>query len=164
MEARIKQEERRYVLFRLGREEFGLPIEKVDSVIAFIEPTPVPGAPDVVEGVVNLRGRVIPVVDLRRRFQVPVDENANAPRILVAESASGPVGLVIDAANEVAEIDLEDVRPAPDAVLTPETAEAFEGVVSRRDRLVILIDLDRALPPVASAIAQDTLQPSQEGE
>lgn len=154
---------RRYVLFRLGGEEFGLPIEKVDTVVAYIPPTPVPRSPDIVDGVVNLRGRIIPVVDLRRRFRVPSAE-AHNPRILVAESSVGPVGLMVDSASEVVEIDESEVVPAPEAVLTPETSEAFQGVVTRGERLVILLDLDRALAGTGGMPERSDDPMAQEGD
>jgi purine-binding chemotaxis protein CheW len=135
-----------YVLFRLGAEEYGLPIEQVSSIIRYEPATPVPHAPDAVDGVINLRGHVIPVVNLKRRLLETPFEPGSTSRIVVAEGDSGMVGLVVDAANEVATIALDDVRPAPETTLTSETAEAFMGVASHEGRLVILLNLDRALP------------------
>lgn len=136
----------KYVLFRLGEEEYGLPVGQVNSIIRYEQATPVPRAPEVVEGVINLRGRVIPVVNLRERLLGAGLEPTHETRIVVAESAAGPVGLIVDAAQEVAELPLDEVRPAPEVALGPEVAAAFTGVVSYRERLVILLDLDHALP------------------
>lgn len=135
-----------YVLFRLGGEEYGLPIEQVSSIIRYEPVTPVPHAPASVEGVINLRGHVIPVVNLKRKLLGTEFEPSVTSRIVVAEGEAGMVGLVVDAANEVATVSLADVRPTPETALTAETADAFEGVASHAGRLVILLNLDRALP------------------
>lgn len=137
---------RQYVLFRLGTEEYGLPIDRVSSIIRYERPTPVPHAPAVVDGVINLRGQVIPVVNLGRKLFGKEFEASSASRIVVAEGEIGQVGLAVDAASEVATIPLEDVRPTPETALAPETAEAFDGVANREDKLIILLNLDKAVP------------------
>jgi len=135
-----------YVIFRLGEEEYGLPIEQVSSIIRYEPATPVPRAPRSVDGVINLRGRIIPVVNLKRKLLDQEFEPTGVSRIVVAEGEAGMVGLVVDAANEVATIDLGEVRPTPEMALSAETMEAFEGVANHGARLVILLNLDRALP------------------
>lgn len=136
-----------YVIFRLGGEEYGLPVERVSGIIRFEPATPVPRAPRAVLGVINLRGRVIPVVDLRLRFSgVPFEETSTS-RIVVSEGDAGPVGIVVDSASEVASFATESVRPVPDGVLAQDTARAFIGVVERSEgELVILLDLEQAIP------------------
>lgn len=145
-----------YVIFRLGDEEYGLPIEQVSSIIRYEPATPVPRAPASVDGVINLRGRVIPVVNLKRKLLDQPFEPTGISRIVVAEGEAGMVGLVVDAANEVATITLDEVRPTPETALSAETMEAFEGVASHGDGLVILLNLDRALP--SSEYARITAQ------
>lgn len=135
-----------YVIFRLGDEEYGLPVEIVNSIIRYEAATPVPRAPDAVLGVINLRGRVVPVVDLRRRFRGEDFEPGPASRIVVADGAAGPVGIAVDAANEVTSIENEALRPVPEGVLAPETARAFRAVVERDGSLIILLELDEAIP------------------
>jgi len=144
---------RKFVVFRLGVEEYGLPIDKVKSVIRFEKPTPVPRAPKGVEGVINLRGQVVPVVDLGKRLLGTVSEESPTSRIVIAETRSGLVGLVVDRARDVATFSAEDIRPTPETALTAETADAFEGVVSRDERLVILLDLDHALSDAGLMLA-----------
>ncbi len=139
---------RQYLLFRLGSEEYGLPIAKVSSLIRYEPATPIPRAPAIVEGVINLRGRVIPVVNLGRKFFDADFAPTAASRIIVAEGDGGLVGLMVDEANEVMSVMDDAILPAPEAVLTRETAEAFEGVVRYDGRLIVLLDLDRALPHV----------------
>ncbi|GAB4281421.1 MAG: chemotaxis protein CheW [Coriobacteriia bacterium] len=143
----MDEEVRQYVVFRVGSEEYGLPISLVNSIIRYEEPTPVPRAPEGVLGVINLRGMVVPVVDLRDRFGAAGEGVADAKkRIVVTESSLGHVGLVVDAATEVIEVPADSIQPAPETALSAETAEAFEGLANVEGRLVILLRLDKALP------------------
>lgn len=137
---------RQYVIFRLGPEEYGLPIARVSSIIRYEPATPVPRSPDIVDGVINLRGRVIPVVNLAKKFFDTEFHPTSASRIIVAEGEAGEVGLAVDAASEVISIAVADILEPPETALTAETAEAFEGVARCSDRLIILLDLDKALP------------------
>jgi purine-binding chemotaxis protein CheW len=134
------------VIFRLGDEEFGLGIEHVQSIVRYEPATPVPRSPETVQGVVNLRGHVIPVLDLSKRLRQSEFEPTALSRIIVAEGDGGVVGLAVDAANEVASIPVATIQPTPESVLTHETAQAFEGVAERESGLVILLDLNEAVP------------------
>ena len=147
VEAAAEEETRQFVLFRLGEEEYGLPISHVSSIIRYEPATPVPHAPDEVEGVISLRGRIVPVVDMRRQFSgVATDEDSPYERIVVTESEAGQIGLAVDSANEVATIPVAEIRPAPEAALTARTAEAIEGVAAYDERLVVLLRLENAIP------------------
>lgn len=137
---------RQYVLFRLCDEEYGLPIGSVHSIIRYEEATPVPHAPEGVEGVFNLRGQVLPLIDLGRRLRGERIDPTPASRIIVADSAVGTVGLAVDAVREVANIPVDEVREAPQAAVAGENAEAFEGVALHGEQLVILLDPEKALP------------------
>jgi len=139
--------ESNFVVFRLADEEYGLPVTQVSSIIRYETATPVPRAPHSVLGVINLRGRVIPVVDMKMRFKGTAFEPGAQSRIVVAEGAAGPVGIAVDSAHEVTSFDPDAIRPVPEGVLSPETARAFIGLVGRdEDHLVILLDLDEAVP------------------
>ena len=137
---------RQYVLFRAGTEEYGLPISRVSSIIRFETVTPVPRAPRGVLGVIDLRGRVIPIVDLGRKLFGTSFEPLPRSRIIVTESDDGPVGLAVDGASEVATFVQDDLMPAPSGAVAPDIADAFEAVVHLGERLIILLDLDRILP------------------
>lgn len=140
------EESRQYVLFHVGSEEYGLPISKVSSIIRYEPATPVPRAPAAVEGVINLRGRVIPVIDLGKRLFDTALEHTATSRIVVAEGEAGAVGLAVDGASEVATVEIGQILPPPETALSSETTDAFEGVVEHEGRLVILLDLDKAVP------------------
>lgn len=146
MAADMDQEMRSFVIFRLGDEQFGLSIENVQSIVRYEESTPVPRAPAAIEGVVNLRGQVVPVVDLSRQLRDAAFAPTALSRIIVAEGEGGLVGLAVDAASEVANIPTSSIQPPPEAILTSETAQAFAGVAEREGGLVILLDLDSAIP------------------
>ncbi len=147
-----------YVIFRLGDEEYGLPVTTVNSIIRYEQATPVPRAPEAVLGVINLRGRVVPVVDLRRRFRGVAFEPGPTSRIVVADGAAGPVGIAVDAANEVTTIADDLFKPVPEGVLAPETARAFRSVVEREGSLVILLELDEAVPRSEYASSHETAE------
>ena len=135
-----------YVLFRLGPEQYALPVSSVVSVVRYQQPTPVPRASEEVLGVVNLRGRVLPVVDLGRRFGRSVFEASPSSRVVVAESAAGSVGVAVDSASEVVTFTEDEIKPVPESVLSNETAKAFRGMVEREAGLVVLLDPDEAMP------------------
>ncbi len=141
-----EQETRSFVVFRLGAEEYALPIERVQSIIRYEEATPVPRAPKTVQGIINMRGVVIPVLDLSERLRGVGFTPSVTSRIIVAEASGGAVGLAVDAANEVTSFPVESIRPAPESVLTEEIMGAVEGVAEREGSLVIILDLDGAIP------------------
>ncbi|HHL39735.1 MAG TPA: chemotaxis protein CheW [Deltaproteobacteria bacterium] len=133
------------VTFRLGNEEFSVDILKVQEIIRLMELTRVPRSPDFVEGVINLRGKVIPVVDLRKRFGLSVgDESSNETRIIVVEVGNKTVGFKVDAVSEVLRLPAETVEPPP-SLVAGIGSEYIYGVGKLQDRLIILLDVDRVL-------------------
>jgi purine-binding chemotaxis protein CheW len=137
-------EERQLVVFELGAELYGVEIARVHEIIRLQSITRVPRAPAFVEGVINLRGKVIPVVDLRRRFGLPTAEHTRASRIVVVEIGDQVVGVVVDGVSEVLRVDSATVEP-PSPVVAGIDSEYLHGIAKLPDRLVILLDLDRVL-------------------
>ena len=133
------------VTFKIGEEEFGVDILRVQEIIRIMEITRVPKAPHFVEGVINLRGRVIPIIDLRRRFGLTAREHDKDTRIIVIEINNMIVGFVVDAVHEVLRIPADTVEPPPPAVMGGVDSEYIKGVGKLDDRLLILLDLDRLL-------------------
>lgn len=130
--------------FRVGRESFGVPIALVHEIVRVPEITAVPDSPDYVEGVINLRGKIVSVVDLRKRFgQKPVTSDKKN-RILVSEIEGRMVGLVVDAASEVLKIAEGDIE-APPNVFEEGELNYVTGVGKLPGRLLILIDLNKIL-------------------
>ena len=146
MEYEKKQDDEllQLVTFGIGSEEFGVDILRVQEIIRTMEITKVPRAQDFVEGVINLRGKVIPIIDLRRRFGLPSRQHDKYTRIIVIELYDIIVGFVVDSVSEVLRIPASTVEPPPSVVSGVE-AEYIKGVGKLQDRLLILIDLDRLL-------------------
>jgi purine-binding chemotaxis protein CheW len=132
--------------FRIGRESFGLPISLVHEIVRPPEIAAVPHAPEYVRGVMNLRGRIVPVIDLRRRFGENAIENTRKNRILVVEAEGRAVGLMVDSASEVLKISDAQVEPAP-SVLAEAAGNYVTGVAKLDGRLIILVDVTKILQP-----------------
>jgi purine-binding chemotaxis protein CheW len=129
--------------FRVGKEYFGVPIGIVHEIVRMMDITVVPDAPTFIEGVINLRGKIIPIVDLRKRFAEPAEQNRRN-RILVAELDGHNVGLVVDSANEVLKVDPELIEPPPNIFENGEL-NYVTGVGKINGKLVILIDLAKIM-------------------
>jgi purine-binding chemotaxis protein CheW len=132
--------------FRIGRETFGLPISIVREIVRVPEITSVPNAPDYIEGVINLRGRIIPVVDLRKRFGDKTFEPSKKNRIVVVELDTRAIGLIVNSASEVLRIPPSDIEE-PHNVFREGEVSYITGVGKLNGRLVILLDLSRILQP-----------------
>lgn len=133
--------------FRLGGELYALDILKIKEIIRPQKLTPVPKAPRFIEGVINLRGAVIPVADLRKRFDQPAVEDARKNRIVVCQLGGKAIGLLVDEVTEVRRYTRQELSPAPQFIKGPE-AEFFLGVARRGDDLVLLLDLEKVLSTV----------------
>ncbi|BDQ32568.1 chemotaxis protein CheW [Pseudodesulfovibrio portus] len=143
-ESEIDQELTQLVTFSIGEEEFGVNILQVQEIIRTMEITNVPRAPEFVEGVINLRGKVIPIVDMRRRFGLASKEHDKYTRIIVIENEMIIVGFVVDSVSEVLRIPASSVQPPPPVVAGMD-ADYIHGVGKLGDRLLILLDLDSLL-------------------
>ncbi|HET6935332.1 MAG TPA: chemotaxis protein CheW [Candidatus Angelobacter sp.] len=130
--------------FRVGRETFGVPIALVHEIVRVPEITAVPDSPPYVEGVINLRGKIVPVVDLRKRFGERTITAHKKNRILVAEIEGKRVGLMVDAASEVLRLQESDLE-LPHNVFESADMSYVTGVGKLQGRLIILIDLSRIL-------------------
>ena len=137
--------EEHVVIFRLADEYYALDIQCVQEIVRMQTITSIPGADAWVEGITNLRGRVVPVIDLRRRCSVPSSEYTAETRIVVVSSANGMVGLIVDAVSEVMRIPSEQIEPPSSIVSVPENSY-LRGVAKLDDRLVSLMDLEGVLP------------------
>jgi len=130
--------------FRIGRETFGVPIGLVHEIVRVPDITAVPEAPDCIEGVINLRGKIVSVVDLRKRFGEKEIQPNKKNRILVAEVDGKMVGLIVDAASEVLKVPPSEIENPPN-VFEEGELNYVTGVGKLRDRLVILVDLTKIL-------------------
>lgn len=131
-------------MFDLARESYGVDINRVREIIRMQEVTHVPDAPAFVEGVMNLRGCVIPVVDLRRRFGLTMSDKTDDSRVVVIDIAGDGIGVIVDAVTEVLRIPESSVAPTS-SVITTEDSFYIEGIAKLEERLLILLDVERAL-------------------
>jgi purine-binding chemotaxis protein CheW len=128
------------VSFALGSEEYGVDIAQVQEINRMVAITRVPRAPQFMEGVINLRGQLIPIIDLRMRFGMDRAERTKNTRIVVTEIGSKRLGMVVDSVSEVLRIPVEQIEDAPDLVAGVDT-EYIRGVGKLDDRLIIMLDL-----------------------
>lgn len=133
------------VSFNIGEEEFGVDILKVQEINRMLNVTQVPNSPSYVDGVINLRGKVIPVIDLRSRFGMPRIEHTKNTRIVVVELVGKTVGFVVDAVSEVLRIPKSITEPPPQTVMQNMKTDYITSVAKLEDRLLILLDLEKIL-------------------
>lgn len=132
------------VTFTLGGEEYAVDILKVQEINRMKEITRVPNAPYYVEGVINLRGKVIPVVSLRKFFGLPEEEDRLKQKIMIMDIQGVTMGLIVDTVSEVLRISSSIVEPPP-AMTSSVSSEFISGIVKLEDRLIILLDMDRLI-------------------
>lgn len=137
--------EEHVVIFRLAEEYYALDIQAVQEIVRMQTITSIPGSDPWVEGITNLRGRVVPVLDLRRRCGVEAGPFTGDTRIVVVSGSNGMVGLIVDAVTEVMRIPGEQVEPPSAIVSVPENGY-LRGIAKLDDRLVSLMDLAGVLP------------------
>ncbi|MBM4285728.1 MAG: purine-binding chemotaxis protein CheW [Deltaproteobacteria bacterium] len=153
----LKEREGKYLTFTLAGEDYGLEILKVREIIGMMDITGIPQTPDFVKGVINLRGRVIPVIDLRLKFGLPPMEYGERTCIIVVDAA-GPggalqMGVVVDAVSEVMNVSGEDIEPPPSFGARIRTAYIL-GIAKARGGIKILLDIDRVLTAEELAVME----------
>ena len=140
------------VSFNIGTEEFGVDILKVQEINRMVEITRVPQTPDYVEGVINLRGKVIPIIDLRKRFCLEVKEYDKDTRIVVVDINGNIMGMVVDSVSEVLRIPRNTIEPPPQ-IVTGINTEYINGVAKLEDRLLIFLDLSKVIDEALTSAA-----------
>ncbi len=139
----------KYLSFVLGREEYGLEILKVQEINGMMDITRVPRTPQYVRGVINLRGRVIPIISLREKFKMPVIEDTEKTCIIVVQVQYADdtltMGIIVDEVSEVLNITDNAIEPPPSFGGGMEEADFITGMGKLEDKVVILLDIDRVL-------------------
>ncbi|NHI00176.1 MULTISPECIES: chemotaxis protein CheW [Oceanimonas] len=133
-----------WVTFRLDNETYGINVMQVQEVLRYSDIAPVPGAPDYVLGIINLRGNVVTVLDTRLRFGLPPAEISDSTRIVIIEAEKQVIGILVDSVAEVVYLKSSEIESAPN-VGTSESARFIQGVCNRENELLILVDLDKLL-------------------
>lgn len=135
------------VVFSIGNEEFGVEIWQVREIVRLVQITYLPKAPVFIEGVVNLRGQVLAVIDLAKRLGIESHPRTESTRIIVVEVENNTVGMIVDSVSEVLRLSSEDVDEVPMLVDTEIPEHYIRGVGKLTDRLLVLLDLNRILTP-----------------
>lgn len=133
-----------YVTFRLDDETYGINVMQIQEVLRYSEIAPVPGSPDYVLGIINLRGNVVTVIDTRRRFGLNDADITDASRIVVMESADQVMGILVDSVAEVVYLKSSEIETAPN-VGSEESARFIQGVCNKNGELIILVEFDKML-------------------
>jgi purine-binding chemotaxis protein CheW len=144
MAEKVVKTEKQLVVFNLGEEVYAIDISMVREIIQMQTITRVPGTPHSVEGVINLRGAVIPIVDLRKKFHLSKIGKDKDTRIVVVSCKGQDVGVIVDSVAEVLRISLDSIEPSS-SVFSEDHLEHLQGIVKLENRLVILLDMDQVL-------------------
>ncbi|MBU7592138.1 chemotaxis protein CheW [Metabacillus halosaccharovorans] len=132
------------IVFQLQDEEYGIPVQQVRSIEKVEHITRVPRTAPFIKGVINLRGVVTPIIDLRKRFGLQELEDTESTRMIIVSKEDIEVGFIVDAANDVIDIHKDIIEPAPEVVGSVEV-EYIQGVAKLEKRLIVMIDLDEVL-------------------
>ncbi len=150
----ISSYEGKFLTFALSNEEYGVEILKVREIMGLMEITPVPQTPDYMKGVINLRGKVIPVVDLRLKFSMPEVEHTKETCIIVAEVGTAQVGVIVDSVSEVTDIKGEDIEESPNFGQEIDT-NFIMGLGKTKKKIIILLDIEGVLTTEELKMAEE---------
>lgn len=136
--------EQKVIVFQLQDKEYGVFVQNVKSIEKVDHITRVPRTADYIKGVINLRGVVTPIIDLRKRLNMPEKEITDQTRVIIAVQNEMEVGLIVDSANDVVDISEDSIEPAPSVIEQVET-EFIKGITKLDKRLIMLLDLEKVL-------------------
>lgn len=139
-----REETREVLVFVLGKEEYGVDILKVQEIRGYEKVTPIPSAPDYLKGVVNLRGVIVPVIDMRVKFRLPDVRYDTFTVVVILRIAGRVIGIVVDGVSDVVHFAESDVKPAPQLGSLVDSS-FLAGVATQDDRMVLLVDIERLL-------------------
>lgn len=145
--AEKEKKEFQLVVFSIGNEEFGVDINQVREIVRLIPITYLPKAPVFIEGVVNLRGQVVAIVDLAKRLVIKSNPRTDSTRIIVVEVENNAVGMIVDSVSEVLRLSSDEIDEIPMLVDTEVPEHYIRGVGKLKDRLLVLLDLNKILTP-----------------
>lgn len=131
------------VSFNLDKEEYGIEVLKVREIIRMTSITHMPNTPQYVEGIINLRGKVIPIVSMRKKFGLMESDSNGQTRIMVMDIEGELMGFIVDGVSEVIRISASEIQPSPAVVASGIDQECIAGVINQSERLLVLLDLDR---------------------
>ena len=135
---------REFLSFKLGAEEYGIEILKVQEIRGYEKPTRMAGVPEFIKGVVNLRGIIVPIVDMRIKFALPTVEYNEFTVVIILNLSGRVMGIVVDGVSDVTTLSAEQIRPAPDFCAALDTGHVI-GLGTLDERMLILIDIDKLM-------------------
>lgn len=138
------EEEKSYLAFSLGAESFAFPLLKVKEVIALGKLTPLPNTPSYLKGIMNLRGKVISIVDLRLKLKMAVSNEPEKPTVIILNMANASLGVIVDSVDTVLSLARNDIQPPPPARKQEQTGH-ISGVAQQHGRLVLMMDIEEIL-------------------
>ncbi|GAB4272543.1 MAG: chemotaxis protein CheW [Candidatus Rifleibacteriota bacterium] len=141
----VARQEVQVVGFYIGDDEYAVNINKVREISAMIDIRKVPKSPPFVEGVINLRGGIVPIIDLRKRFDLPVNENRSNAKILIVELNRNQVGMIVDNVSEVMRFYQDEIEKTPPMFSSSIDSQYIQGVAKLNDKLIILLDVEKLL-------------------
>lgn len=144
IEPGAKPEDMKLACFKVGEQTFSMDIMRIRQIIRPMKITPLPKAPDFVEGMINLRGVVIPLVDLRKRFDIPIENPEAEARVIIASVDRNVVGMIVDEVTEVITIPQTEIQPPP-KMISGIQSEFLMGVCRYKDQILLVMDLNAIL-------------------
>ncbi|MDD5247905.1 MAG: chemotaxis protein CheW [Rhodocyclaceae bacterium] len=145
-----------YLTFTLGPEEYAIDILKVQEIRGYEQPTTIANAPEFIKGVINLRGTIVPIVDLRIKFGVGVAEYTAFTVVIILNIGSRVVGIVVDGVSDVTSLRSDQVRPAPEFAATVST-HYIEGLGTLGERMLIVVDIEKLMLSAEMALVDDAV-------
>jgi len=139
----VVRHEVQVVGFYIGEDEYAVNISKVREISPMVDIRKVPKSPPFVEGVINLRGGIVPVIDLRKRFDLAVNENRMSTKILIVELNRNQVGMIVDNVSEVMRFYQDEIEKTPPMFSSSIDSQYIQGVAKLNDKLIILLDVDK---------------------
>ncbi|MBC7217962.1 MAG: chemotaxis protein CheW [Candidatus Caldatribacterium sp.] len=152
-----QESEMQYIVFRVDEEHYGVPIEEVREINRVATITRIPKSPEFLEGVMNLRGEVIPIVDLRKRFGLPQAIRNELTRIIVVEVGGGKTGFIVDAVEGVEKIPESAIAPVPDAVRSGEAGRFVERIAQKGEEVILILNMTRILTEEETQLMEEAV-------
>ena len=149
---------RQIVIFKLGKEEYGIDIMKVVEIVHLQEIRKVPETPNYIEGIVNLRGDIYPIYNLRTRFNMQDDEADEDTKIIIIKGKETDVGFIVDNVSEILNISQNNIEDAPSIIASRREQEYINGVAKEEGRMIVLLDIDKLVSDSDQGIINKMLE------
>jgi len=154
----MKTDTHEMLVFKLGSEEYGVDILKVQEIRGWDEPTAIPNSPAFIKGVINLRGVIVPVLDLRMKFNLPQADYDRFTVVIILNVASRVIGIVVDAVSDVLSLDKEAIRKTPEFASAAFDTRFITGLATLDEQMLVLLDIEKLMTASDMALVDASLQ------